>query len=128
MYAGVSAAKYGNMDTSSSLISFWLGDGSLKITPKEQVDFLYKLFTYRLPFSSKNINITKEIIKQDTNDSYIIYGKTGSCDNNGWFVGFAKLQQREIFFSFHVRESGVSGQLVKDYALPYLKDYLSAIK
>ncbi len=33
--------KYGNEDSSSGLTTFWLGnDGSLRVSPDEQVDFL----------------------------------------------------------------------------------------
>lgn len=120
MQAGVYAAHYGNMDTSQTLTNFWLGNGSLKISPKEQVEFLYKLFTYRLPFNSVNIDIVRQIILQVDEPSYKIYGKTGSCGGNGWFVGVLEKQHGDVYFAFH--ENNSSGARVKEFALKYLKD------
>lgn len=119
MYAGVHAAHYGNMDTSKTLTDFWLGGGSLKISPKEQVEFLYKFFTYNLPFNSANVDIIKNMILQVNEPNYSVLGKTGSCDNNGWFVGVLEKPHGDVYFAFH--ENNSSGTRVKEFALEYLK-------
>ena len=44
----VSRAQYGNADTSNTITDFWLGNGSLKISLNEQVDFLARLMRNNL--------------------------------------------------------------------------------
>src|SRR5262249_443345 len=46
----LAACNYGNQDISGGLTKFWL-DSSLKISAQEQVDFLERLYTNKLPFS-----------------------------------------------------------------------------
>ncbi|MDD5160485.1 MAG: penicillin-binding transpeptidase domain-containing protein [Sulfuricurvum sp.] len=84
----VCAAEYGNMDTSKTLTNFWLGGGSLKISPNEQVDFISKLVRNQLPFTLRSQSVVKEIMRLDQRDGMILSGKTGSCAGIGWFVGF----------------------------------------
>jgi beta-lactamase class D len=85
MQDGVSAAKYGNMDTSKSQIDFWLGSGSLRISANEQIDFLSGLVTGKLPFSYRAVETVKDIMTLERSKDYRLVGKTGSCGGVGWF-------------------------------------------
>jgi len=121
MAAMVRAAKYGNMDTAKTLTSFWLGGGSLKISPNEQADFLSKLVRNQLPFSSRAMTITKEIMNLEKRKDYTLFGKTGSCDGIGWFVGFVEEGNVTKLFVFNIRGEGTSGVEAKNIALRFLQ-------
>lgn len=108
---------YGNNDTSNTLTTFWLGNGSLKISLNEQVLFLAKLIREELPFSKHSMKMVKDIMKLDNTFS----GKTGSCGGVGWFVGFVDVPQSTKVFAFALRGKGASGVEAKRIALEYLK-------
>lgn len=116
----VRAAKYGNMNTTKTLTDFWLGGGSLKISPSEQVDFLSKLVRNQLPFSSRTIAITKDIMILEKGNGYCVSGKTGSCEGIGWFVGFVEDNNATKVFSFTIFGDGANGKEAKKIALHYL--------
>lgn len=113
----VSKVDYGNNDTSKALIDFWLGEGSLKISLREQVLFLSQLIRQDLPFSKRSIEIVKDIMKLDNTFS----GKTGSCGGVGWFVGFSQKPQSTKVFAFALKGKGANGVEAKRIALEYLK-------
>ncbi|HEX5330191.1 penicillin-binding transpeptidase domain-containing protein [Sulfuricurvum sp.] len=118
----VRAAEYGNMDTSKSLTDFWLGGGSLKISPIEQTGFLAKLVHNQLPFSLRSQSVAKEIIRLDKRDGVTLSGKTGSCGGIGWFVGFIERYDDTQVFAFQIRGNGANGAEAKKIALEYLKN------
>lgn len=113
----VSKVSYGNNDTSKTLIDFWLGNGSLKISLAEQALFLSKLVRQELPFSKRSMEIVKDIVKLDNTVS----GKTGSCGGVGWFVGFVQEPQSTKVFAFALKGKGASGVEAKRITLEYLK-------
>ncbi len=117
----VRAAEYGNMDISKSLTDFWLGGGSLKISPNEQVEFISKLMRIQLPFSLRSQRVAKEIIRLDKRDGVTLSGKTGSCGGIGWFVGFIEQDEFVKVFAFQIRGEGANGAEAKKIALEYLK-------
>ncbi len=117
----VQASHYGNGDTSRSLTDFWLGNGSLKISANEQIDFLTKLMQYRLPFSERSIATVKDIMVIEKNQNYMLGGKTGSCAGIGWFVGFLEEKNATKVFAFNVKGDGANGAEAKKIAIDYLK-------
>lgn len=117
----VSAAEYGNMDTAKSLTDFWLGGGSLKISPIEQTDFLAKLVRNQLPFSLRSQSIVKEIMKLEKRGEDTLSGKTGSCGGIGWFVGFIERDDTVKVFAFQIRGEGANGAEAKKIALEFWK-------
>ncbi|WP_310439755.1 penicillin-binding transpeptidase domain-containing protein [Sulfuricurvum sp.] len=116
----VRAAEYGNMDTSKTLTDFWLGGGSLKISPDEQTGFLSKLVRNQLPFSLRSQSAVKDILTLEKKDDYVLAGKTGSCGGIGWFVGFVKHHEHVKVFAFQIRGEGSNGAEAKKIALQYL--------
>lgn len=115
----VSSVKYGNMDTSRTLVDFWLGSGSLAVSPNEQIDFLSKLVRNDLPFSQHNIKKVKDIMTIEKKEGRRIAAKTGSCNGVGWFVGFVENGQNVKVFAFNIKGKGASGAEAKRIALDY---------
>jgi beta-lactamase class D len=117
----VRAAEYGNMDTSKTLTDFWLGGGSLKISPNEQTGFIAQLVRNQLPFSLHAQSIVKDIMTLEKRDDYVLAGKTGSdFINIGWFIGFVKHHENVKVFAFQIRGEGANGAEAKKIALQYL--------
>ena len=85
----LSREDYGNQ-TISEIDIFWL-DGSLKITPKQQVNFLKLLYEEKLAFSPKVQRTVKQLILQEEEGNLKLYGKTGwgmiEDTDYGWYVG-----------------------------------------
>ncbi len=99
-------ADYGNADTSGGIDKFWL-TGGLRITPSEQIDFLIRLNTNKLPFSQRSLDIVKEIMIENDTAGYVLRGKSGwgSQDNLdiGWFVGYAEANDNVYYFAICVQ-------------------------
>lgn len=112
--------SYGNQDLSGNLgkndglTKSWLGS-SLKISADEQIIFLKKLITYKLPVSKEAINHTKNIIFiEELPSGWKLYGKTGSGwqknsdgskkDNMGygWFIGFLEKKGQIYIFAINI--------------------------
>lgn len=113
--AYVNKLNYGNKDISGTpgqddgLLNSWL-QTSLKISPREQVEFLEKMVTGHLELSKDAQEKTMEImVKRDTNGQPItwngwkLYGKTGGgtgCDR--WFIGWVEKDVEKIIFAQYV--------------------------
>ena len=96
-------------------------EGSLKISPKEQVDALKELYFNEHGFDSENIEAVKDAIR--LSDGF--YGKTGSGmvngrNVNGWFVGFAEGEGNVWFFALNIRDA--AGADAANAAMDILKD------
>ncbi|MBU1820283.1 MAG: class D beta-lactamase [Bacteroidetes bacterium] len=93
---------YGNQDISAGLTTFWLGT-SLKISPKNQLEFLQKLYAEKLPFSKSTYRIGKEIMVEEKTDDYTLRAKTGWADtkptHTGWYVGYVETKGNVYFFA-----------------------------
>jgi beta-lactamase class D len=110
--------SYGNMDPSSGLTTFWLGQ-SLQITPEEQQRFLLELYAGTLPVAKSAIDVVKAIVIQPRGivinasgehpfnapwpDDAVVSAKTGSAnDTSGrgirWLVGHIRRGRREFVF------------------------------
>ena len=89
----VKAIHYGNEDISGGLTNFWLSS-SLAISPDEQVDFLRRLHTRTLPFSTRSIDAVLDVITISKAGGVTYRGKTGTAGDAvkqiataGWWVG-----------------------------------------
>lgn len=95
-------AEYGNADTLGSIDKFWL-TGGLRITPSEQIDFLIRLNTNKLPFSQRSVNIVKDIMIEKDMLGYVLRGKSGwgsqGSEDIGWFVGFVEANDNVYYFA-----------------------------
>jgi beta-lactamase class D len=89
---------YGNHNASGGLETFWL-EGELRVTPVEQIDFLYRLDHGELPVSEASRSVTLDILKKSQTDTYVLRGKTGSACNplTGWYVGYLESGERRVY-------------------------------
>ncbi len=95
----IDTVDYGNGDISGGIDEFWL-TGDLRISPREQVDFLVRLYRGGLPFSPTTMAMVKEMMVSEQTPEHTIRSKTGwavlpETENVGWWIGWIE------------RESGV---------------------
>lgn len=118
---------YGNNDLSGDIHDFWV-ESSLKISPIEQVEMLKNLYTYEMPFSRRNIDIVKKVIKLSEQDKVILYGKTGTGivngnSINGWFVGYVESEGEVYIFATNIQgKERADGDNARNITLAILKD------
>ncbi len=98
----IDAVGYGNGDISGGIDQFWL-IGNLRITPRQQIDFLTRLYNGDLPFSERSMEIVKEIMIVEQTDSYTLRAKTGRGivppKQIGWYVGWVERDGNPYFFA-----------------------------
>lgn len=96
---------YGNATIGDDVGMFWL-DGSLRISPDEQVAFLRKLHAGETGFSDRAEGIVKELMVADTTGGAVTRGKTGwswhEGENLGWWVGWVERGEDVHFFTLQV--------------------------
>lgn len=101
----VDKAQYGNRDISGEIDTFWL-DGNLLVSPRQQLEFVEKLYKNELPFSQRNMDIVKEIMIVEQTPTYILRGKTGwlgiGVPQIGWFVGYLEKAEDVYFFVLNI--------------------------
>ena len=114
--------EYGNQDLSAGMAqpgpanAAWI-NASLKISPKEQVDFIQKMVHGNLPISSKALQRTKILLwKEELAGGWQLYGKTGMGSIVGedgdplkvkWFVGWIENGNTCFPFAYQMRAKGV---------------------
>jgi beta-lactamase class D len=102
---------YGNADVSGTpgkddtLTRSWV-DSSLTISPQEQVSFIQRLLSDRLPVSAAASAQARSILPTFKAGAWTVTGKTGSTRLRGtdgqaigWFVGWADRDGRRIAFA-----------------------------
>jgi len=97
----VDTVAYGNRNISGGIDSFWL-TGGLRITPRQQIELLTRLYRNELPFSPRTLAIVKDIMILDKTARYTLRGKTGWAGRVGWFVGYVECQGRVYFFANNI--------------------------
>lgn len=93
--------NYGNLLTGNDLTRFWL-DGELKISVKEQVKFLRKVYDEDLPIQKPHIKTLKHIMLSDDHENYKVWSKTGWSGKDGWYVGYLVTNNQTWFFANHI--------------------------
>jgi len=101
----VSQFGYGNANLGGNEDSFWL-DGSLRISALQQVEFLARFESGRLPVNPKSTEIVKDIMFLEKIGNATLRGKTGwipSGENKiGWFVGWVERAEEVYFFALNL--------------------------
>lgn len=104
----VDQVDYGNRNIGGGIDRFWL-DGALRITAKEQLDFLVKLHRNQLPFSPKTISTVKDILINEKTEIYVLRAKTGWAGLGdkfvpqiGWWVGYVERHDKAYFFAMNM--------------------------
>ncbi len=135
--------QYGNCDISDwegrlntdnnnrALTGFWI-ESSLKISSKEQVEVMERIFGDHSEYSEKTQNELKQVmlVSEQEQTGISIYGKTGLGTTDGnvvdaWFTGFAEGTEGKLYFCVHLgRTDGmdVSSAAAKEIALQIVSD------
>lgn len=135
--------EYGNCDISDwegslnsnnnnrALTGFWL-ESSLKISPKEQVEVMERIFGENSIYSEETQNNLKQVmlISEQNHTDPVIYGKTGLGKMNGivvdaWFTGFSDSMNERTYFCIYLgetRNKNVSSTKAKEIAIQILSD------
>ena len=96
---------YGNADLSEKDPDFW-NFGALAISPRNQVQFLVRLYEGTLPFSKRNMEIVRRVMITEQNDKFVIHSKTGwtreKGTDTGWWVGYVERKNNVWFFATRV--------------------------
>jgi beta-lactamase class D len=99
---------YGNRDTTGGIDKFWLS-GGLRVTPKQQIEFLQKLHDNTLPFSQRSMDIVKRMMIAKDTAGYVLRAKTGWAGNDtqdvGWYVGYLETNEKVYYFANCVQSS-----------------------
>lgn len=92
---------YGNADTTGGIDKFWLR-GGLTISPRQQIDFLKRLYFNKLPVSIRTLDMVKRICIAEQTKRYTLRAKTGWAVANGvnigWYVGYVETKNNVYFF------------------------------
>lgn len=98
-------SNYGNRNTNGFGDIYWV-KGDLRITPKEQIEFLVRLYENRLPFAPQVIANVKDIMIDEKTDTYTLRAKTGWSDaylpQVGWWIGYVERPENVYFFATEI--------------------------
>ena len=96
--------RYGKMDVQNDVDQFWLR-GSSRISPIEQIDFLARLHSKKLPILTSTREKILKMMEIEQQDSYRFGGKSGLFRDDdeiqGWFVGYLVEAQKIYYFALH---------------------------
>ena len=102
MLNGLIQFNYGNRDTTGGLDRFWKEEG-LKISPKQQIDFLRKLRNRKLDTKAISQDILKRISVVTDSLGCLIHQSIGfstqSGENITWLVGYMETPCNTFYFS-----------------------------
>jgi beta-lactamase class D len=120
---------YGNCDTTGDINTFWLENGTLKISADEQVELLRKLWADKLPVTKEAQRNTRELMIVSRQGGKTLYGKTGTggdikadVADLGWFVGCVTEGERKVFFATRITgQPDASGRKSREIAYEILK-------
>lgn len=102
MSALLNKSGYGNTDTSGGIDLFWL-TGGLRVTPEQQIDFLRKLHTGKLPFAKRSMQIVEKIMIEEETPRYTVRSKTGLGEQDGmsigWYIGYITKGKEVYYFA-----------------------------
>jgi beta-lactamase class D len=92
---------YGNRLTGSEITRFWL-DGDLRVSVKDQITFLRKVYSEELPIQKRHIKTLKNIMLSEGREGLKVWSKTGWSGKDGWYVGYLIVEGRTWFFANHI--------------------------
>ncbi|MBE2186632.1 MAG: class D beta-lactamase [Rhodothermales bacterium] len=89
--AWLDSLAYGNRTIGPKVDTYWL-DGSLQISPLEQVGFVSRLFARQLPATPAQHDALIRLMRLRAGKDWVIYGKTGTSGPDSvaavaWLVG-----------------------------------------
>lgn len=118
---------YGNENIGGDLSAYWM-EGTLEISPVEQVELLVRLQNNSFGFAPENIRAVKDALCLFSSASGTYYGKTGTGrvdgqDVNGWFVGFLETADTTYYFATNIKaDSNATGSTASEITMSVLSD------
>lgn len=103
----LAAFDYGNHQTGDDIARFWL-DGDLKISHRQQLDFMHKVYHEQLPVKSQHFKTLKEIMLVEETPEYQLRVKTGWTGKQGWYVGYVETKAGVWLFANHMEVSDMA--------------------
>lgn len=99
----VGTLNYGNRNIAGGIDQFWL-TGDLRISPREQIDFLMRLYRDELPVSRQAMATVRRIMEVERSDGFMVRAKTGwavlpNDHEVGWWVGWVERGSDVYFFA-----------------------------
>jgi beta-lactamase class D len=95
---------YGQLQQPFKLTEFWL-DGSLRISAKDQVEFLRQVVERRLPFRQSSYDTLKRVM-DSSGEAPGLHAKTGWAIRNspqiGWYVGYLETSDDVWLFALNM--------------------------
>jgi beta-lactamase class D len=134
----LAAFNYGNQDMSVRIVMpgkidpAWFPSSPLKISLKEQVDFIGKMLQNKLQVSNHAIDMTRAILfKEELLQGWKLFGKTGWSGSIGrnddtileyaWFVGWIEKDTRIFPFAYFIRDK----KITLDQRIPRVKQLIT---
>ena len=109
-------SHYGNTDTTGGIDHFWL-TGGLRVSPKQQIEFLKALRNNKLAFSQRSMDIVKDIMIAKDTLGYVVRAKTGWGDDAtkyiGWYVGYIEKDGNVYYFSTCMLTRGLDDTYIR---------------
>lgn len=91
---------YGNADSTGDS-PFWV-EGNLRISAREQIDFLQKFYRNELPFDRDAQRLVKDVMINEAGPDWILRAKTGWSGTVGWWVGWVEHPDGPVFFALNI--------------------------
>lgn len=96
---------YGNARTGQAIDDFWLR-GDVRISARQQVQFIRRLMRRELPFRSEVQDQVVALMQEEDGKDWSLHAKTGWCDQGnrqiGWFVGFLVSGHHRKVFAINI--------------------------
>lgn len=101
--------EYGNRTMGDGLDHFWL-DGPIRISARQQVDFVARLVRGELPVSARAQEVLREVLRREARGGATIFHKTGTGAAEGdrwlgWQVGWIERDGRAQVFALWVEDA-----------------------
>lgn len=106
---------YGNGQLGEDPARAWI-DGELRISPRQQLEFIGRLHSGELPFAGRHREAVLASMREHSDGKRTIYGKTGtqlgSADSSGlgWWVGWVQADGEAHLFVLAVPLQGFDGR------------------
>ncbi|MBI1343886.1 MAG: class D beta-lactamase [Terrimonas sp.] len=115
------AQKYGKQPLTGPIDSFWL-NGTVKVTPDEQLGLVNLLYFDKLPFFRTYQEMVKRAMLFEDNSNYQLSYKTGWTGWNastnrqvGWIIGWVVENKHPYFFVLNIESES------RDFDMPVVR-------
>jgi beta-lactamase class D len=134
MQTYLAAFAYGNQDLSWGIVQpgeidpAWLPSAPLKISPKEQVEFIRSMLQHKLGITRDATHKTKALLfKEDLPQGGKLFGKTGGSGlsqcpgQHAWFVGWLERGEHVFPFAYVI----IDQTIALDQRIPRVKQLIA---